>query len=211
MIFLSHLPLRPASRQVQAELRDPYQMHRTLCKAFGDGPAEYEAARCLFRVDGSDEGRELHVLVQSLRPPDWSRLTVGPDYLSAPPEAKTFAPALLAGQRLRFRLRANPTLRRSAGTGNKGTRIGVYGEEEQQAWLGRKGEAGGFGVPDCRVVDGGFVLCRRSGGASAQRHLCATFDGLLQVTDPDRLLATLASGLGSGKAFGFGLLSLARA
>jgi CRISPR system Cascade subunit CasE len=41
-------------------------------------------------------------------------------------------------------------------------------------------------------------------------HQAVTFDGLLRVTDPEALLAALAGGIGSGKGFGFGLLSLAR-
>jgi hypothetical protein len=36
------------------------------------------------------------------------------------------------------------------------------------------------------------------------------FDGVLVVTDPALFRETVANGIGSGKAFGFGLLSLAR-
>jgi len=47
-----------------------------------------------------------------------------------------------------------------------------------------------------------------------ERHklklLAVQFDGLLQVTDPKRLSETVRQGVGSGKAMGFGLLSLAR-
>jgi CRISPR system Cascade subunit CasE len=39
----------------------------------------------------------------------------------------------------------------------------------------------------------------------------ARFDGLLQVNDAKRFLETLTAGIGSGKAFGFGLLSVAKA
>jgi CRISPR system Cascade subunit CasE len=35
------------------------------------------------------------------------------------------------------------------------------------------------------------------------------FEGVLQVTDPDGFRETLATGIGSGKAYGFGLLSIA--
>jgi len=208
-LYLSRLLLNPRSRQVQAELRDPYQMHRTLCKAFGDGPGELGASRCLFRVE---EGcaSVVPVLVQSLALPDWGRLTVSEGYLGVEAEWKAFAPTFVGGQRLRFRLRANPTLRRSEAVAKMGKRIGVYGEGAQRAWLARKGEAGGFAVVDCRVIDGGHVVCRRGGDGPPQRHLCVTYDGLLEVTDPDRFLSALASGIGSAKAFGFGLLSVAR-
>lgn len=35
------------------------------------------------------------------------------------------------------------------------------------------------------------------------------FEGRLEVTDRDALLAALQHGIGAGKAFGFGLLSVA--
>lgn len=35
------------------------------------------------------------------------------------------------------------------------------------------------------------------------------FEGILTVTDPDTFRTTVATGIGSAKAFGFGLLSLA--
>jgi len=37
-----------------------------------------------------------------------------------------------------------------------------------------------------------------------------TYDGLLEVTDPDALRRTLTRGLGRAKAYGCGLLTLAR-
>ena len=35
-MYLSRLILNPRSRQVRNELADPYEMHRTVCKAFPD-------------------------------------------------------------------------------------------------------------------------------------------------------------------------------
>jgi CRISPR system Cascade subunit CasE len=40
---------------------------------------------------------------------------------------------------------------------------------------------------------------------------CIQFDGLLKVDDPVLLAKAVQAGIGSGKGFGFGLLSLARA
>ena len=43
MLYLSRLALNPRSRQAQAEIRDPYQMHRTLSKAFPEGDDAQQA------------------------------------------------------------------------------------------------------------------------------------------------------------------------
>lgn len=41
-------------------------------------------------------------------------------------------------------------------------------------------------------------------------HFGVRFDGLLCVTDPETLVEAVRQGIGPAKAFGFGLLSLAR-
>jgi len=218
MIYLSQLLLDPHSRQVRSELSDPYQMHRTLSKAFGDGPGAFDAARPLFRVEERRDG-SLQLLVQSLARPDWSRVEERQTYLTEPAKLKELKEPdvrFRVGQALRFRLRANPTVRRvfeRAADGkckSDGKRIGVYGEEAQRRWLDAKAEKLGFHVLDCRVSDRGFQVSRKGDGAPPLRHLCVDFEGVLQVTEPDRFLAAMRSGIGSAKGFGFGLLSVAR-
>jgi CRISPR system Cascade subunit CasE len=41
-------------------------------------------------------------------------------------------------------------------------------------------------------------------------HTGVDFDGVLRVTDPALFTQSLAAGIGAGKAWGFGLLSVAR-
>jgi CRISPR system Cascade subunit CasE len=63
------------------------------------------------------------------------------------------------------------------------------------------------------VLPGGRTIGHREhgGGERRQRMTFGTvlFEGLLRVTDVERFRTTLASGIGSGKAYGFGLLSIA--
>ena len=206
-MFLSMLELNPRSRQVQAELRDPYQMHRTLSRAFGDDPATYEQARCLFRVD--EESNNLRVLVQSRVRPDWSLLTAE-RYLLSDAEMKEFDPVLEAGRLLRFRLRANPTVKIKTDKRN-GRRVGIYEEEKQCKWLKKKGEKGGFEVMEYSVSSNGFSVSSKSGETDKIKHLAVLFDGVLRVTDEGAFREALESGIGSAKGFGFGLLSIAPA
>jgi CRISPR system Cascade subunit CasE len=201
MIYLSRLLLDPTSRRVQADLRDPYQMHRTLCRGFGDRPGELSAARCLFRVEHGNG--HLRVLVQSLLPPQWDGLLALPAYLIAPPAMKAFAPAFAAGERFAFRLHANPTVKR------RGRRLGLSHQEAQYDWLQRKAEQSGFAVCSAAAGPPRPIDCLAGEGRLAH-FLSVTFEGLLEVTDPPRLARGLARGIGSGKAFGFGLLSLAK-
>ena len=245
VIFLSRLRLNAGDRQVQRDLRDPYQMHKTLARAWGEGD-DYQTARVLFRVEEAQEkaqGEAACVLVQSLTAPDWSR--VPPKYLQAPAQLKRWTPSLQAGQSLRFCLLANPTVKRD------GKRLGLYGEVEQLLWLARKAQACGIAfsmtqmkhrdglasVPDVVAAmlgqreteeregapEAHFTRLRcqvgqhqpgdgESSGRTQSAAFCAVrFEGALRVADPELLAQAIRAGVGSGKAMGFGLISLARA
>jgi CRISPR system Cascade subunit CasE len=214
-MFLSRLLFNPRSRQVRRDLAQPYEMHRTLMRAF-PGQSDGGPGRVLFRIDTDRDTGASTALIQSEKRPDWSALP--PDYLTQPAEVKTFAPAFTAGQRLLFRLRANPT--RKTGTSTKadrlagkprsnGTRQALMLEDQQHTWLRRKAEAGGFKVLSCVTVPEGFARGQKAEGTLS--HYTVRFDGLLSVTDPERFLQTVHEGIGPAKGFGFGLLSLARA
>jgi hypothetical protein len=67
-----------------------------------------------------------------------------------------------------FRLRANPTKRtgRSAPAPDRvGKRVGLWREADQEGWLLRKAEAGGFRVTRAgfRVIPEGKVVARKGG------------------------------------------------
>ncbi|HET6574864.1 MAG TPA: type I-E CRISPR-associated protein Cas6/Cse3/CasE [Fimbriiglobus sp.] len=226
-MFLSKLTPDVRSPLVRRDLALAYQLHRTLWRAFPAG----DPGRVLFRVEEARAGGQPAVLVQSDRVPDWSVLPK--EYLAAPAEYKPLVVDVSAGRLLRFRLRANPTrlvgnvlrVERLAGAKRTGHRVAILKEEDQVAWLERKGAEGGFALP-ARVLtlpDGtgirkprvdvtpeGWVRCDKDGHEGA-RFLAVRFDGVLKVTDPVRFRQTLSDGVGPAKGFGFGLLSVASA
>ncbi len=214
-MYLSKLTLNQRNRQVMSDLARPYEMHRTLLSVLPDGgvhqPRNGENAHgILFRVDQQLQTGVHHVLVQSNNQPSWTQLEAKQDarsepYLLCTVESKNIAPFFQLGQQLGFRLLANPTKRLSADKGNKGKRIGLYKVEEQIEWLERKAQQHGFEVHS--------ALPSRQDHSQDRVHklefFSVQFDGILQVTDPVAFLTAVQAGIGSGKAFGFGLLSLA--
>ncbi len=213
-LYLSRLILDPRSRRVRREVSEPYEMHRTLLKAFPTA-AEGGPGRVLFRVDTPPTYRAgpagFIVLVQSEHQPDWSFLDTTERYLlpdvADNPAVKLFAPTFTPRQQLLFRLRANPTVKRN------GKRCGLYREEAQLAWLKRKAGENGFTVLTATIQREGIVggrIYRDDEEMHPLRLLAVRFDGLLRVDDPGRFLSALRRGIGSGKGLGFGLLSLVR-
>jgi CRISPR system Cascade subunit CasE len=214
-LTLSRLTLNPRHRQAQSDLRNPYDLHRTLTFAWADeGEPLPQTERVLWRLDTEQPPT---LLVQSVGAPDWGRLMARhPGYL------ETFKVTELGAARLdavsrpegryRFRLRANPTVtKRPEGDGpareQKPKRYGLYSAEAQAQWLVAQGERCGFLPERFEITYSERFRARKGNG-----HVilsAATFEGELRVMDSARLQAALRDGLGHAKAFGLGLLSLA--
>lgn len=218
-MYLSLLRLSPASAAVQRDLRDVTQLHRTIMRAFPHVIDPEMEARAYFevlhRLEFEKAGGRILLYVQSRVEPDWSQLESG--YLH-PEEDQRVKPVgeayagLRAGRVVRFRLRANPTRKvdtKSApdGARRNGRRVPVRGVEEQIKWLARKAEQHGFTLLQAGVAASGSperVKSYRTG----RTFQGVLFEGRLAVGDPERFQKALAQGIGSGKAFGFGLLSV---
>ena len=231
-MFLSRLELNLRDALVRRDLASPYEMHKTLLSRGFDGFQKTQMGRVLFRVDTDRRSGLPALLVQSGFQPDWTKL---PDrYLTRQADFKTFDPQFHVGQKLRFRLRANPTKRVAAknerlGGVMLGKRVGLTTETEQIRWLLHKA-AGSFSLPGSWVpakhpeTDEPILLPNfrvdvvpegreRNGkeGHSRGAFLAVRFEGVLNVTDPAAFRTILETGVGSAKGFGFGLLSVAPA
>lgn len=218
-------------------LRNLYHVHQRLCMAFPSPsrksddeyflkpykPEDFAEGQVhvarkadsgfLFRVDPLPGGRGM-ILVQSAIAPDWDYAFHNAGYLlAARPECKSLEPDFSAGQRLRFRLAANPTRRLSkrspdAKEESVGKRVPVP-TEQLLDWLDRRGKSGGFLITkDSTTIQLGYNYINKR-GHNGQRLRSVRYDGVLKVTDSASFHETIISGIGSGKAFGFGLLSVA--
>jgi CRISPR system Cascade subunit CasE len=176
----------------------------------------------LWRIDRS--GHETTLFVLSPTQPDLRGLVEEAGWLtsSTPWQTGRMEPLLSRireGQRWRFRLTANPVVSRR-GEGSRRGKVIPLKEGDYLDWVVTRGEANGFDIPlnslDAREV---IVTDRRRlqfakgvAEGAGRRNVTlatATFDGVLQVTDSDRLKHALTHGIGRGRAYGCGLLTLA--
>jgi len=229
-VYLARGTLNPASRDVQRDLADPAELHRTVMRLFPDqaGERPREMLGVLHRVDTDVRRGAVVLFVQSRLPPEFARLA--DQYLAdlhddldlalagdeGNPRVRSIAAeldAIAVGQRFAFRLRANTTrniMTKSLpdGTKQNGKRVPVRGDEERQRWLARHAERGGFRVEDVRVAE--LPPTRSRGKGRSMTFQGALFEGVLAVNDAGAFRETMAAGIGPAKAFGFGLLSTHR-
>jgi CRISPR system Cascade subunit CasE len=204
-MYLSRLTVN-TSRIALLWISNPYRVHQRLRMACQDDP------HLLFRIEENAQSIN-QILVQSQNEPDWKKAFNDFPVLSQPPECKLFLPKLKAGRSYRFRLLANPTVKKTVDNDGKEkkARLGILKEDAQQEWLQRKIEAAGSKLLASRILPRGFQHSRKNPakGETYQTHFAVLFEGILQVDDVSLLQSALETGLGSAKGFGFGLLSLA--
>jgi CRISPR system Cascade subunit CasE len=174
----------------------------------------------LFRIDPLLANRAV-ILVQSAIRPDWEYAFQNAGHLlMAPPQVKPFDPSFASGQVWRFRLLANPTKRlREASRGPDGEPIRSEWVAKRvpvptgmlEDWLLRRAGDAGFKVRHLSNIVTGYVSVAKERNGPGNRLRSAQYDGILEVTDPSRLYDTVVRGLGPGKGFGFGLMSVSPA
>ncbi len=185
--------------------RDCYDWHQAVWKAFPgrDG----ERRDFLTRLDQHRDGFRLLIVSPSEpKRPDW-----------CPPESwqtKPIPATYFSRRRYCFQLCANPTkkvtkLGTDGSPTKNGKRVPLRTREEFVSWITRKGEQGGFAVDEdaLRTFSRGREYFEKQGMRGL--HSAVEFQGLLSVNDPAKFHETFTRGIGSAKAFGFGLLVIA--
>jgi CRISPR system Cascade subunit CasE len=185
-------------------LRDSYDWHQAVWKAF---PGRDRQARdFLTRLDSHREGFRL-LIVSPAEP-------VRPEWWPPGPESwrtKLIPDAYFARRRYAFQLCANPTRKvtKIAPDGSltkNGRRVPLSAREELAAWLGRKGTQCGFSLDEAglQCFPRGREYFEKSGHRGL--HSAVEFRGSLAVTDSATFREAFTRGIGTAKAFGFGLL-----
>lgn len=188
------------------QLHNPYEIHRTLWAAFPDAPDQIRDF--LFRVEQSSS-RQAQVLMQSQRQPLAEAANVR---LLA---SKPLELNMPEGSQLRFLLMANPVKtivdeqgRQDSNGEVKKCRVPLINEEQQVAWLRRK--LADAALVSQVAIEKQLPLHFRKGNKPGKIQPYA-FKGVLHVTNVSALRDLMLQGIGPAKAFGCGLLSLARA
>lgn len=201
-MYLTRLTLDPRSAQARRDLGDAYEMHRTLSRVFADEQAP--ASRFLWRLEASGNAWSTPtLLVQAASEGNWSVLqALLATCWGAAEQISGFA--TVAGKRylLPFQI-----VRQSDGD-----------TPGQALWAGGRGAATGLAGTPGRAARfrgrGGPRNLQRSAwqpqGQTRISVLRAAFEGRLRISRPDAFGQALVAGIGPAKAFGCGLLSLAR-
>jgi len=188
----------------------PNIIHGIVAAAF-PGQRNDKTNESLWRIDKLGDDRALIIVSTSC--PDQRRIVdeIGANRFGVENDRnktldyRPFLGRIENDQTWNFRLCANPVEHKKQKPDDKRGKIfALRFLPEQLEWLDRQGRKRGFIVKGCDVIGDEWKVFNKV------RIRAITFDGLLSITDAEAFRVALANGIGRGKAYGCGLLTIAR-
>ncbi|MFC6261436.1 type I-E CRISPR-associated protein Cas6/Cse3/CasE [Levilactobacillus fujinensis] len=219
-MYLSRVEIDSNNRAKTRDLTHLGAYHNWVEQSF---PAEVEAGerqRHLWRIDQLSGKR--YLLILSEEKPDATKLAMyGVQGTVMTKSYDHLLDTLQDGQRLQFRLTANPTHTITKPGERQGRVVPHITIAQQRQWLIARAEKSGFELmqsvsaenPDGQPVWSFDIVGREwptlhrrtDRGVRLSR---VTFEGLLQISDVATFKETLIKGIGREKAFGMGLMTV---
>ncbi|PWI43201.1 type I-E CRISPR-associated protein Cas6/Cse3/CasE [Streptomyces sp. ICBB 8177] len=235
-MYLTRFRFNTARADARRLLSSPQVMHAAVMSSFPNVlPTSSEQPRILWRVDHNSRAEVLLYLVSPERP-DLTHLVEQAGWPAAAAvgtpgwQTFTYAPflgKLEKGNVFNFRLTANPVHHARTRDGQPTKRTAHITAHHQMRWLLERQDTIGIRIlakPEhTRHTEHGdehqlVVRDHRSlhfgkHGTRGRRVTLTTvtYDGRLEITEPEALRRVLTSGLGKAKAYGCGLMTLAPA
>jgi CRISPR system Cascade subunit CasE len=207
-VWLIRIGLDLRSKPARADISDVVGLHRRVMMLVPDGLGA-EARRqagVLFRFDHTRTGPAL--LVQTTQAPSPERLPPGYGTFQTR-ELTPLLDALRPGLPVHYRIAANASKRLWKDTGRyRAKQVVPLDDGDAQDWWQRKAEIHGLRLLSVRADPQPPARGSRS-DTGPFRHAITRFDGQAVVLDADHLRDAVVTGIGRGKSYGCGLLSLA--
>jgi CRISPR system Cascade subunit CasE len=205
-LYLIRIQMNARNAKARRDLRDVGELHRTVMSMFPDVINE-DARRSMGILHRLDIIHDFPILlVQASVQPDLDKLPKGYADGTALTSMTPLIEMLKEGLAVRYRILANATKRPKSGP--MGGRRIALGVEDAKTWWERRAPEAGLLLADRPNL----VSETLTGTSSKNSHLTLRpwrIDGMASVGDVGKLTTALRVGMGRGRAYGCGMLSVA--
>lgn len=206
-MYLSRVELDTNRRSTMAALSSPQKLHGAVEGAFAG-----ERKRRLWRMDRL--GGKLYMLIVSEDVPTDLGHIVSQFGTGRKAETKCYdalLERLKTGDRWHFRLTANPVHARPdpKHPGERGTVDAHCSEQYQKKWLMDRAEKHGFSLQEEDFIVTEIKWLRfKKRERDRVTLLSVTYEGTLSIEEPKAFEQLLCRGIGKGKAYGLGMMTV---
>jgi CRISPR system Cascade subunit CasE len=205
MMYLSRFELNRRLKKARSFMSNPQVAHAALKSCF---PADEQ--KLLWRIDRL--GHSVYVLVVSEAKPDFTHMSEQFGWLNNKGETieyDTLFARLKHGDRYKFKLRGNPVAR------TDGKARALIEDDECRGWLLRQAATHGFSLsdPDFFIAGREVMEFKKTDLNDKPYNVtinAVTFEGVLTITDVEKFVDALKSGVGRAKTYGCGMLTIVK-
>jgi len=220
-MYLSRIAINKRLRKSQQALAFPQMLHAAVLDSFPPNLTDSDKAanaRVLWRADYIGENVWLYVLAE--QKPDFTHIIEQFGWPDSEQQWETkdydsLLARLETGQTWHFRLHANPV---HMVDGKIYAHVTI---DQQKKWLRDRAQKNGFSLIQIEsgddtldaleIIYRNTVRFKKRPGDNAHVTLSVvTFEGHLSIEDPEKMRQALCFGIGRAKAYGCGLLTLAK-
>ena len=214
-MYLSRIYLDTTNPDTEEAMENREKLHGAVEAACGN-----DGSRNLWRIDESSSrsGIRTMLLIMSGKMPDMAGIQEQFGFPDGPGQTVDYDRVLrhtVTGSSWRFRLSAVPTVCKAAEEG-RGEKRSIVDSEGKRNWLLTRDEGLGFEIlPENLFVSASEKYAfTKKGREDRKKHevifYAADYEGILTVTDEELFRRTMAAGIGREKAYGMGMMTLAR-
>jgi len=207
MTYITRLIMNKERGQTRRLVGDAEALHAAVMKSFSQ-PAidemDEKTGRILWNLEFN---RDPELYIFSPVPPDLSHLVeqVGrpnDEFCVVSKSYDTVLAGIEAGAKFRFRVKVNPTFTQN------GKKVAHVTDVQALKWLSKKAASCGFSIEDADVKDHGFLRFKKNSGRVTLKWVTA--EGVLSITNAEAFVSSVKNGIGRGKAYGLGMLTVAK-
>ena len=202
-MYLSKLMLNIDHPSVRQALRNCQDMHKNLMQAFC---GTREEAGMLYRLEKKANAYEIYVL--SKQQPDWEKTYENGYRCIGVKDISALKELCHEGSDFRFVLRACPA-KKVQGESKNSRRVFLTSEQERTEWLNRQAKKYGFKLLELHET----VMRDSVAGSKGADRICyrsVDFSGVICIEESASFWESFCCGIGSGKAYGLGMMLLTR-
>lgn len=207
MFYMSRVEIDTGNRRKISQLTHLGAYHNWVEKCFPEEIDRGKRSRKLWRVDKL-KGKSYLLVVSQAKPEIKELEEYGVVGTGQCRDYQLFLESLEDGQRMSFRLMANP-VRAVKQDGQRGKIYPHITDKYQLEYLEKRAEKLGFFLleNDYQLVQRDFPILRKKGGKSIKLAR-AVYEGGLIIEDVEIFRKTLTQGVGREKAYGFGMMTV---